>query len=149
MKTIFHPADREEISHRLAVLEPAAPRLWGTMDPAQMLAHCATVLAVGTGDRPMKQAFLGKLVTPLLGWVLLGERPFSRDAPTDPSFVVTGAQDFEAERIRVATLIDRFVRHGPESAGRQTHPFFGRLNGDQWGRLVYKHLDHHLRQFGV
>ena len=149
MKTVFNPRDREALSHRLAALEPGARRLWGKMDAAQMLSHCAAMLEVCTGDRPMKQAFLGKLITPLFGRMILGERPFSRDAPTDPSFVVSDPRDFEAERIRVATLIDRLVRHGPESAGRQTHPFFGRLSGEQWGRLVYKHLDHHLRQFGV
>ena len=46
-------------------------------------------------------------------------------------------------------MIDRFVQRAPESAGRCTHAFFGRLNGDEWGRLMYKHIDHHLRQFGV
>ena len=149
MKTLFNPKDREALSLRLAALEPDAQRQWGRMNAAQMLAHCAIALEVAAGDRPMPQAFLGKLITPLFGRMILGERPFSRDSPTNPSFVVTDLRDFEAERIRVATLIDRVVQHGPESAGRQTHPFFGRLSGDQWGRLAHKHLDHHLRQFGV
>ena len=149
MKTLFNPADREALCLRLAALEPDAPRLWGSMNAAQMLAHCAIALEVAAGDRPLPQAFLGKLIGPLVGRLILGQRPFSHNAPTAPGFVVREARDFEAERIRVATLMDRVVQHGPESAGRQTHPFFGRLSGDQWGRLAHKHLDHHLRQFGV
>jgi hypothetical protein len=119
------------------------------MDPAQMLLHCARGLEAATGDRPMKQVFLGKLITPFIRGMILGERPFRKNAPTDPRFVVADARDFEAERIRLATLIDRFVQRGPECVGKTTHTFFGRLNGDEWGRLMYKHLDHHLRQFGA
>jgi hypothetical protein len=149
MKTLFNPRDREALSHRLAALEPGAQRLWGRMDSAQMLAHCAVALEVATGERALPQAFLGKLIGPLVGLLVLGRRPFSRSAPTAPAFVVADARDFEAERIRVATLIDHFLQRGPGHAARQRHPFFGRLSGEQWGRLVYKHLDHHLRQFGV
>jgi hypothetical protein len=149
MQTIFHPADREAIARRLATLEPEAQRQWGRMDAAQMLAHCAVGLEVAAGERSLPQAFLGKLIGPLVGVLVLGQRPFGHDAPTAPAFVVLGARDFEAERIRVATLIDHVVQRGPEHAAQQTHPFFGRLSGEKWGRLVYKHLDHHLRQFGV
>ena len=149
MTSLFIPTDREALSLRLATLEPGATRQWGKMEPAQMLLHCAIGLEAATGDRPMKQAFLGKLVTPFIRRTVLGEKPFSRNAPTDPSFVVSDRRDFEEERTRLATQIDRFIQRGPESAGKQTHAFFGRLSGDEWGRLMYKHLDHHLRQFGV
>ncbi len=149
MKSLFNPADRESLAHRLADLERGAVRQWGKMDPAQMLCHCATGLEAATGARPMKQVFLGKLLTPFLRGMVLGERPFRRNSPTDPAFVISDARDFEVERTRLATFIDRFIQYGPAAAARQTHPFFGRLSGDEWGRLMYKHLDHHLRQFGV
>ena len=149
MQSLFKPADREDLSRRLAALEPGAQRQWGKMDPAQMLLHCAIGLEAATGDRPTKQSFLGKLVKPFIIRTVLGEKPFRRSVPTDPTFVVSDAQDFGLERARLAMIIDRFVQRGPESAERQTHVFFGRLSGDQWGRLMYKHLDHHLRQFGV
>ena len=148
-KSLFNPADREALAHRVAALEPGARRQWGTMDPAQMLRHCAIGMEAATGDRPMQQVLLGKLLTPLVRSFVLGSQPFRRNVPTDPVFVVADAPDFEAERTRLATLLDRFVRRGPEAAGAQTHAFFGRLSGAEWGRLMYKHLDHHLRQFGV
>jgi len=149
MKSLFNPADRESLSLRLAALEPDALRHWGKMDPAQMLLHCAIGLKAGTGDQPMKQVLLGKLVTPFIRGRVLGEKPFRRNVHTDPTFVVSDRRDFEEERTRLATQIDRFCQRGPEAAGKQTHAFFGRLSGEEWGRLMYKHLDHHLRQFGV
>jgi len=149
MSNLFDPAAREALSLRIAALEPTTTRRWGKMEPAQMLLHCTLGLEAATGMRPMKQAFLGKLLTPLIRNLVLGQRPFKKNSPTDPTFVVSGAREFEAERTRLATLIDRFIQRGPEAAGKETHAFFGRLSGDEWGRLMYKHLDHHLRQFGV
>ncbi len=149
MKSLFNPTDRESLSLRLATLEPDTTRQWGKMDPAQMLLHCAIGLEAVTGGRPMKQVFLGKLVTPFIRGRVLGEKPFRRNVPTAPAFVVSDRRDFEEERTRLATLVDRFIQRGAESAGKQTHPFFGRLSGEEWGRLMYKHLDHHLRQFGL
>jgi hypothetical protein len=149
MTSLFNPADREALSLRLATLEADSLRRWGKMAPAQMLRHCALGLEAATGDRPMEQVFLGRLLSPFIKGLALGKRPFSRSSPTHPDFVVSDAQDFDRECSRLATMIDRFVQRGPESAGRCTHAFFGRLNGDEWGRLMFKHIDHHLRQFGV
>jgi len=149
MNSLFNPVDREALSRRLANLEPNATRRWGKMDPAQMLLHCALGLEAATGDRPMTQVLIGRLITPFIRRAVLGEKPFRRNASTDPTFVVSDLQDFVAERTRLATLIDRFVQRGPELVGKQTHPFFGPLSGAEWGRLMYKHLDHHMRQFGV
>src|SRR5262245_511912 len=118
------------------------------MDSAQMLCHCATALEVGTGDTPRKQALVGKL----LGWMvrgkLLGAAPFPRNSPTDPTFVISDPRDFAAEKARLVAAITRFAERGPDHAARQTHSFLGRLSGDEWGRMMAKHLDHHFRQFG-
>lgn len=149
MKTLFNPMDRDALALRFAELEPGAQRRWGKMDSAQMLRHCVIAMGDLLGERPVKQKFLGKLITPLIRGQIFGDKPFRRDAPTDPVYVVSDPQDFEAERSRLATLIDRAVQRGPEKAEGVVHPFFGRLTGEQWGRLVYKHFDHHLRQFGV
>ncbi len=148
-ESLFNPADREALSHRLAALEPQSQRLWGKMDPAQMLDHCSRCFEAATGDRPMRQVFLGRLLTPFIRGMVLGRKPFSRNSPTDPTFVVSDARDFDLERTRLATVLDRFVQRGPESAAKATHAFFGKLNGEEWGRLMYKHMDHHLRQFGI
>jgi hypothetical protein len=122
---------------------------WGKMNAAQMVTHCARALETGTGDRPMKQAFLGKILTPFIRKSILGEKPFSKNSPTDPSFVVADERDLAIERQKLLALIDRMVERGPANASKQTHSFFGKLSGDEWGELMYKHIDHHLQQFGA
>jgi Protein of unknown function (DUF1569) len=149
MNNLFNPVDRESISRRLATLEPTSVRQWGKMNPAQMLQHCSRGLEAALGDRITEQLFFGKLLAPLFKGRVLGPRGFSRNSPTHPTFVISDARDFDQEITRLATIIDRFVQRGPESAGRFPHGFLGRISGEEWGRLMYKHLDHHLKQFGV
>jgi hypothetical protein len=149
MKSLFVREDRDAILARVAALQPGSQRLWGKMDPAQMLCHCSRALETGTGDRPMKQALIGKILMPFIRSSILGEKPFGKNSPTDPSFVVADAREFEAERRKLVDLIDRFVERGEASAGAQMHSFFGKMTGREWGELMYKHLDHHLQQFGA
>jgi len=149
MKTLFDQTDRESIRQRLGALQVGSPRQWGKMNAAQMVTHCARALETGTGDRPMKQAFLGKIITPFIRSSILGAKPFGRNAPTDPTFVVADEREFTIERQRLLDLIDRLVERGTASAATQTHAFFGKLSGEEWGQLMYKHIDHHLQQFGV
>ncbi len=80
---------------------------------------------------------------------VLGEKPFSKNAPTDPAFVMSDPRDFAKEKTRLATVVSRFGEAGPSAADGRVHSFFGRLRGDEWGVLMHKHLDHHLRQFGA
>ena len=149
MRSLFETSERLEILDRLSVLGAGSARQWGKMDPAQMLCHCSNALESATGDRPKNQSFLGRILTPFIRSSILSEKPFGRNAPTDPTYRVSDPHEFEAERDRLVGLIDRFVEAGADAAGRQIHPFFGKLTGDEWGQLLYKHLDHHLRQFGV
>jgi hypothetical protein len=148
VKSLFQPADRDALLARLEALQPESTRQWGKMDPAQMLCHCAIALETGTGDRPMKQKLIGKILMPFFRSKILGERPFSKNSPTDPTFVVSGTRDFDAERTRLTGLVHRFVELGEDAAGKQEHAFFGKMTGREWGELMYKHIDHHLRQFG-
>lgn len=149
MPSLFDTSDRNALVARLSELEARSSRHWGKMTPAQMLRHCSIALETATGVRSAKQSLLGKLVTPFIRSMILGEKPFRRNAPTDPTFVVSEEADFIVEKKRLRGLVDRFCQAGPAEAGKQTHPFFGKLTGDEWGRLTFKHLDHHLRQFGV
>ena len=113
-----------------------------------MLAHCSAALEVGTGDRPRKQALIGKVLAPFVRGSVLGDKPFTRNSPTDPTFVIADQRDFARERERLIELIARFSAAGAAAAGGQMHSFFGRISGEEWGTLMYKHLDHHLGQFG-
>lgn len=148
MRNLFQPDDRNAILSRIGNLEAGSARVWGKMNPAQMFAHCAVALEVGVGERPMKQKLIGKILMPFFRSSILGEKPFSRNGPTDPTFVVADERDFATERTRLLSAIQRFVERGEEAAGKQMHPFFGKMTGQEWGELMFKHLDHHLQQFG-
>jgi hypothetical protein len=149
MKNLFAPSEREQILDRLDELRAGATRQWGKMDAAQMCAHCVAALEVGAGDVTKEHSFIGKVLGRFVKGSVLGEKPFSKNSPTDPSFVVTDARDFAKEKTRLVAIVKRFGEAGPSAADGRMHSFFGRLTGDEWGVLMHKHLDHHLRQFGA
>ena len=149
MNNLYEAADRQKILERLGRLREGATRQWGKMDPAQMCAHCVAALEVGAGDVVKQHSFIGKVLGRFVKGSLLGEKPFSKNSPTDPSFVVTDPRDFARERARLVEIVRRFGEEGASAADGRMHSFFGRLKGDEWGVLMYKHLDHHLRQFGA
>ena len=149
MKTLFDPADRNALETRIRSLGPENQRLWGKMNAAQMLCHCQRPIETVVGDKPMKQAFIGKLIVPFIRKSIFSEKPFGKNAPTDPTFVVADERQLDAERDQLLKLIDRMVERGPDPAGKATHSFFGKLSGAEWGELMYKHIDHHLQQFGA
>jgi hypothetical protein len=149
MQNLFDRGDRDALVGRLSALQPSNSRQWGKMNVSQMLAHSSVALEVPCGDRVKKQSLLGRVVAPFVRTKVLGLEPFPRSAPSDPDYRITDERDFQKERVRLAALVDRFCSRGPAGADGVVHPFFGRMSGDEWGRLMYKHLDHHLRQFGA
>jgi hypothetical protein len=150
MKNIFDPADEREILKRLDHLRPEGPRQWGTMTPAQMLAHCSISLEMAMGNVRPPRKWIGRLLGPVIRpMALKDDAPMRRNSPTMDELIVAEAPAFEPERERLRGLIDRFVAAGPAACTTHPHSFFGRLTPDQWSILTYKHLDHHLRQFGV
>ena len=149
MKNLFVPSERQQILDRLGKLQAGTTRQWGKMDPAQMLAHCAIALEVGAGDRVLPHRLIGKIFGPFVKSFLLGDKPFSKNSPTDPEFLVSDARDFAKEKARLVAVVNRFGDEGPSAADGRVHSFFGRLKGEEWGVMMHKHLDHHLRQFGV
>lgn len=149
MQNLFDADARESLVRRLSALTPSSPRHWGKMTVDQMLAHCSVALEVPCGDRVKKQRLLGRVLAPFVRSTVLGDKPFARNAPTDPDYRIADERDFEKERQRLSTLIGRFCSRGASGVDGVVHSFFGRLTGDEWGRLMYKHLDHHFRQFGA
>jgi hypothetical protein len=149
MDTVFDPAVRDRILGRVEALRPDSPRAWGRMDAAQMMSHCALALEAATGDAVLPSNFMARLLGPLFkGWIT-GPKPFSRNSPTHPLLVIRTPCDFAREKSRLVAVIGRFYDAGPASAARYRHAFVQELTGDEWGRVQFKHLDHHLRQFNT
>ncbi len=150
MKSMFDAAPANEVKERLQRLQSTSQRQWGTMTAAQAVAHCATGMETALGDIALPRVFIGRLI----GWIvkplaLRNEEPMRRNSPTAPEMIVTDDRDLDAERRRLIALVDRFVAVGPAGCTTHPHAFFGRLTPHEWAILMYKHLDHHLRQFGV
>lgn len=151
MKNLYEPAAVEEIKSRIARLRPDSPRQWGSMNPAQAVAHCALSMEWALGPKvpesaPLPLRIFGRLIKPL---VVGNDKPIRRNTPTAKELVVLDQRDLSTERDRLTALIDRFVAAGPKGCTTHPHGFFGRMTPDEWAILTYKHLDHHLRQFSV
>ena len=149
MKTIFDTADCDELLERLGRLEQNTERQWGKMSPSQMMEHVARALEMGLAKRPVKQMFVGKLLSWMVRKEFLGEQPFKPNRPTGRDFIIKDDPDFELTRTRFSELITEFHHCRETGLTGNIHGFFGPLTGRQWGETQYKHVDHHLRQFGV
>ena len=149
MKTLFDAETRDELFDRLAKLSPDSERKWGKMSPSQMMEHVARALEMGMSDKPVKQMVVGKLLSWMFRKEFLGEQPFKPDRPTGKNFIITDDPDFESTRERLSAVIAKFHDLGESGTDGNVHGFFGPLTGKQWGETQYKHVDHHLRQFGV
>ena len=153
MKDLFDSAQVEGIKQRIMRLHPGSERQWGSMTPAQTLAHCTSGVQMAMGViKPKRASFpanaLGVLIKPL---VFGNDKPLRRNSPSSPELFSTDPTqcDFERERAQLITAIDTFAGKGAACCSQHPHPFFGPLKPHQWAILMYKHVDHHLRQFGV
>lgn len=146
MRSVHDPAYRSALQARIRALTPQASRQWGKMTPDQMLWHVnfGLTMALGEASVAPKKAPLPRSV---LKFMVLN-LPWPKGAPTAPEFLAAGSYDFDAERTRCLTLLDRLASQPLEQL-ENIHPMFGRMRGNDVTRLQAKHLDHHLRQFAV
>lgn len=150
MKNLFDAARVQEVKERIGSLTPDSRRLWGKMNVAQAVAHCSLAMEWAVGDRIPPRMFLGRILGRIVKPLALGDdAPLRRNSPTAKDLVVQDGRDLGIERDRLCRLIDRFAAAGPNGCTTHPHSFFGRLTPEEWATLAYKHLDHHLRQFGV
>lgn len=150
MKSLYDAACADEIRVRVSALKPDSTRAWGKMTPAQTVAHCAKGMEMAVGDWNPPRMLLGRLLAPLIRPSLLqGDAPMRQNAPTLSGLIIRASPNFEQEQQRLLALIERFRAAGPAGCTTHPHSFFGNMTPAEWSVLMYKHLDHHLRQFGV
>ena len=148
MKNLYQREAVDEVITRIDQLQPAAQRKWGKMDVAQMMAHCSGALNLAAGELVLPRMFVGRLIGGFFKPLYWNEKPFSPNSPTAPKLVISDACDFAREREQLKAKIHQFHQGGEAKCTRHPHPFFGDLTPMQWSTGMYKHLDHHLRQFG-
>lgn len=150
MKDLFDSATAAEVMDRVRRLTPESRREWGTMSAAQTMAHCSLGMEDALGDNKPPRVFIGRMLGPAIKKMALGnDRPMRKNSPTYPTLVVKDDCDLDREKLRLLALIDRFSKGGAAACTKHPHAFFGKLTPQEWAELTYKHLDHHLRQFGA
>ena len=149
MKELLDASIAAETVERINKLRSDTKPLWGKMNVGQMLSHLQVPLKSALGELKLKKSLMGFLFGRIAKKQLFTDKPFKENLPTDPSFKRTGEHDFMIEKNRLLDLIGRFVAAGPAGVTLEPHPFFGKLTTTEWSTFMWKHLDHHLRQFGV
>lgn len=147
MKNLWDSSARQQLSERVALLTPEASPLWGQMNARQMMAHIVDALRMAMGDLKAEGKKLPIRFTPLKQLIIYGP-PFPKSSPTAPELLTRQADDWEGECATLRQMMDSFAAL-PPGTKFPLHPAFGTLSRRAWGALGYKHIDHHLRQFGV
>jgi hypothetical protein len=145
--TIWNAADRQDLLDRFDRLSPEVRPRWGSLDAPRMVTHVTDAVRASLGELA-----LAPKVSPLKYWpinvLVMFYLPWPKSAPTAPELLTRTPENWRGELDTLRGCVDRFVARG--SGGSWTpHVAFGPLSGEQWGRLTYRHMHHHLTQFGV
>jgi hypothetical protein len=146
MKTIYDKTTRDELIYRINTLDENSTAQWGKMNIYQMLKHCTLYEEMMLGKQKYERAFLGRLFGRMaLPDFVKDETPIKRNVPTLTELKVKeNSGNITCERKRWTTLLEEYAHLSNHEI---VHSFFGKLTKEQIGYLVYKHTDHHLRQF--
>lgn len=150
MKSVFNEADSQEIINRINKLTPSSQPLWGKMNVAQMLAHCSvTYEMIYTDKHPKPNPFLKLILKLLVKKTVVTDKPYKKNSQTAPAFLIADERVFETEKENLINYINKTREFGEAYFdGKESHSF-GSLSLKEWNTMFYKHLDHHLSQFGV
>ncbi len=146
MKSLYDHEVYNEILERINKLTPETVPQWGKMNSAQMMAHCAEVMDVANGKPLEGTPFIVKLFKGYIKKMVVGPKPYPRNTKTHPQYIQAGAIDFEQGKQR---LLDALANMKEKEGVEIKHELFGVLTPEEKGWSQYKHLDHHLQQFGV
>lgn len=150
MKNIFDSKETEVVIDRINKLSPTTRPLWGKMSSDQMLAHCNVTYEMTFEDKHKKPNGFTKFILKLfVKNMVVGDKPYKKNSKTAPQFLITNARNFVEEKARLTDYLKKAQSLGEDYFdGKESHSF-GKLTKQQWNTMFYKHLDHHLSQFGV
>lgn len=135
---------------RIQNLTPATPAQWGKMNVSQMLAHCNVAYEMTFENKhPKPNFFMRWMLKSFVKQGVVNEVPYAKNIRTAPAFLITGERDFEKEKSRLIQYIEKCVDLGPAHFEGKESLSFGKMTTTEWNNMFYKHLDHHLSQFGV
>lgn len=147
MKSIFEKEVQEEVLRRAKTLKPYSVRQWGKMSVEQMLWHLSAQLRMGLGDISVKPWF-NKIISRIAVMTFGIRIPWSSNLMTAKEMKNDNPASFQVELDNFLITFDRFLAK-PAGHKFSVHPIFGEMSYDEWGKIAYKHIDHHFRQFGA
>jgi len=150
MKDIFSDVVCKEIINRIEKLSTDTQPQWGKMNAAQMLAHCNVAYEMDFED-------IHKKPGALMRWILktfvkkgvVNDTPYKRNSSTAPQFLIKEDKNFEPEKARLISYINKAKDLGRTHFESKESFSFGKLTAEEYNNMFYKHLDHHLTQFSV
>lgn len=149
MESLYTPQGNKNITDRINLLSPISLSQWGKMTVSQMLVHCQQPIKVPFGLLNLKPTWMSFFFGKSVKKQMMSQQSFRKDLPTVKEFKIEGEPDFEKSKKELIELVSRFATEGSASIKITKHPFFGEMTHAEWDALQWKHLDHHLRQFGV
>jgi Protein of unknown function (DUF1569) len=148
---IFDKQVSDQFIIRINHLTPGTQPKWGKMTASQMLAHCNVSYEYVYEPEKYKPAsgFMKIIIRLFAKNAVVSEKPYKQNSPTGPDFKVSNDKNFEHEKERLIGFIEKTSSLGSHFFdGKESHSF-GKLSSTEWSNMFYKHLDHHLTQFGV
>lgn len=150
LPNIFMPQVAQKVVQRINTLTPSTTPQWGKMNVSQMLAHCNVTYEMVYETKHPKPNFLVKmLLKSFVKKLVVGEAPYPKNSRTAPAFLMTTEKEFNAEKSRLIDHINKTQQLGEGHFNNKESLSFGPLTTGEWNNMFYKHLDHHLTQFGV
>ncbi len=150
IKNIFDKPVVDEVINRINNLTTDSKPLWGKMSVSQMLAHCCvTYEFIYENKHPVPGTFKKILLKLFVKNTVVSDKPYKRNNPTAPEFLIRDNKNFETEKKRLIDFIERTYMLGAAHFENKEARSFGKLSLNEWNNMFYKHLDHHLGQFGV
>lgn len=147
---IFSQSVTDSLVSRINKLDTNSNPLWGKMDVAQMLAHCnVTYELTYETMHPRPNAFMRFILKTFLKKIVVGEKAFKKNSPTSPVFKKVEEENFVKQKARLLAYLQTTVEKGRVYFEGKENLSFGKLTANEWNNLFYKHLNHHLEQFGV
>lgn len=147
MKSIYNSTDNSELIQRINQLNSEKKPLWGKMTVDQMLMHTNAAAEVAFGKKELKINFLMKLFGKMLKNKIFNSE-FKKNSPTAPEFIFKEQYNFEETKNELIKNVKQ-LQNGHKTITVMDHPFWGKMTYEDWDKLMFKHLDHHLKQFGV
>jgi hypothetical protein len=147
--SLYNKNDVQKYIERINKIKADSKPLWGKMNAAQVMAHCTAPLKMAHGEVKSKRGLISFLFGKMAKKKYVGKGEFEKNLPTDPNFIFPNADQFEEERKKLIAKLTEFAEKGPGAITTQPHSFFGNMNPEEWDIIQTKHLDHHLKQFGV